>query len=816
MDPLTAVESIINLVVTVQKKRKQVGSLREEVETFCSLLDNLHEILLDVRKALGEDEQRDQEHTSLRKPLQDLKRAIKKGKSVVDECTNLKKLQAFIFSGEYLRTLRQAANEIKECLQSLQTAGIVLQVGTLNKIELVSSMVSQLGSKIEEHHNELKELITRNADSSERRIKEMEILLRSIVSNPKDLHEQAQEIAANAQELRSAKGFAENTMLEWALRVSEIPDSIICPISLDVMEDPVLVLESGITYDHKHLCSSLLEHPDLEPVTRTHYDKMLNFAPNLTVRNMLMEQYGDSAFKKYGNPSFRTQYRKAWEEKVAPPGQEELLSEEMHHTGDEKIIVDEEDDNDHKKPGKNRPSEEQHGKTEEPNGDHPPEEQPRCFKKKWFLVAGVVVVAIVVVVLVVVIVGGSGSGSDSNDNSNSTQRPSTSPGENSQLNQLGQSISGGNSDNFGWSVALSDSGRIAAAGAPSNLASGTEEKGYVRVFVIEGGSQWAQWGNDIEGDAPGDYFGFSVALSSDGSICAVGAPFSSGNGAELAGAVRVFRFSGSQWNELGMTIYGKTTGNGMGWSVALSSDGATLATGAPFHSGDNGSFSGAARVYGLSGSRWDQLGQDIEGKAAEDLFGSQVALSPNGNILAVGASQFNATRGNRLGYASVFQRNTANRWSQIGQDIDGRVSKIWSVALSDNGGVVAMGSPSSEADKAPGVVRVFAFNDGGRWNQLGRDIVGSFSEDDWFGYSLGLSASGTILAVGAPVGGDGGYISLFQFGDGQWTQIGTDIGSGSSAIGMGFSTALAPDGTSFAAGVVSGAGTGQLQVFSYE
>jgi hypothetical protein len=60
----------------------------------------------------------------------------------------------------------------------------------------------------------------------------------------------------------------------------------------------------------------------------------------------------------------------------------------------------------------------------------------------------------------------------------------------------------------------------------------------MRVFDLVGGA-WTQVGGDIDGEAAGDRFGSSVALSSDGSRLAVGGPFNDGNGSS-AGHVRVF------------------------------------------------------------------------------------------------------------------------------------------------------------------------------------------------------------------------------------------------------------------------------------
>ncbi|MCB9292171.1 MAG: FG-GAP repeat protein [Lewinellaceae bacterium] len=79
----------------------------------------------------------------------------------------------------------------------------------------------------------------------------------------------------------------------------------------------------------------------------------------------------------------------------------------------------------------------------------------------------------------------------------------------------------------------------------------------------------SQLGQDIDSEAAFDEFGYSVALSADGSRVAVGAPFNDGNGPD-AGQVRVYDFIGGAWVQAGGDIDGEAAGDEFGWSVALS------------------------------------------------------------------------------------------------------------------------------------------------------------------------------------------------------------------------------------------------------
>ena len=68
-------------------------------------------------------------------------------------------------------------------------------------------------------------------------------------------------------------------------------------------------------------------------------------------------------------------------------------------------------------------------------------------------------------------------------------------------------------------------------------------------------------------------------MSSDGTIVAIGAPYNDGNGSN-SGHVRVYEYSGSSWSQLGADINGEAAGDSSGYSVSLSSDGTIVAIGA--------------------------------------------------------------------------------------------------------------------------------------------------------------------------------------------------------------------------------------------
>ena len=150
-------------------------------------------------------------------------------------------------------------------------------------------------------------------------------------------------------------------------------------------------------------------------------------------------------------------------------------------------------------------------------------------------------------------------------------------------------------------------------------------------------------GSDLDGTLPGGNLG-TVALSSDGSVLAVGAFFA--NAAK--GVVHVYGWNSSfrTWSRVGADIVGDNVRDLSGYSLALSDDGTRLAVG-------GASSSGLVRVFEWDGTDWLLLGDGIAGDFAGDYFGLHVDLSADGGVLAATAPG-NDSNGENSGQTKIF------------------------------------------------------------------------------------------------------------------------------------------------------------------
>jgi len=373
--------------------------------------------------------------------------------------------------------------------------------------------------------------------------------------------------------------------------------------------------------------------------------------------------------------------------------------------------------------------------------------------------------------------------------------------------QLGSDIDGEDFNTyFGTSVSISGDGTVIAGGAPANSDNGPNA-GHVRVYQYNG-SAWVQLGGDIDGEASNDDSGRSVSLSDDGSIVAIGAPGNDGNG-NGSGHVRVYQYSGGTWSQLGSNINGEAEFDRSGFTISLSASGSRIAIGANGNDG-NGNASGHVRIYEYSGGSWSKLGADIDGEAAGDLSGTSVSLSNDGTTVAIGATE-NSGNGSKAGHVRVYQYS-GGTWSQLGSDIDGETANDESgvsVSLSAEGSIVAIGAQfNTDNGSDAGHVRVYQYN-GGTWSQLGSDIDGE--ANDQSGRSISLSADGSVVAIGAPVGEK---TRVLQYTGSVWVQVGSDIEGEGSGDESGTSIGLSNDGTRLVIGAPNNFGwKGQARVF---
>ena len=317
-------------------------------------------------------------------------------------------------------------------------------------------------------------------------------------------------------------------------------------------------------------------------------------------------------------------------------------------------------------------------------------------------------------------------------------------------------------DLSGAAVSLSSDGdRVAVGAYRANLT--PRASGQVRVYDFDAATEtWVQLGEDIDGGAAFGQLGWSVSLSGGGTRVAVGAPFSNVAG-PTSGQVTVYDYdeAAGAWRQVGAPINGAAAGDVSGWSVALSRDGSHVAVGAPY-SDRGGVDAGEVRVYAYDDAAgiWQMRGMPLVGRSAGDLVGASVALSAKGERVVFGAvGQDNG--GDAAGQACLYDWDAgAAAWRQAGLDVDGGAAADQfgtAVSLSDDGESVIVGAPFGDANGADaGQARVYGID------PIGEATVSNTTEVSGPVLSVGPNPAREFVAVSGVAVDDALELTLYD------------------------------------------------------
>lgn len=217
---------------------------------------------------------------------------------------------------------------------------------------------------------------------------------------------------------------------------------------------------------------------------------------------------------------------------------------------------------------------------------------------------------------------------------------------------------------------------------------------------------------------------------------------------------------------------------------------------------NNGDVAGRVDIFELRNGIWDQVGNPLIGAAGDELGTGGVAFSQDGTRIAVGSP--GAEGGN--GRVQVFD-DVDGTWTLHGAMVGSANEGLGQRAsLSYDGDRLAVSSAFYPGRSDPTSVKVYDLS-GGTWVQVGSELEGAVSGQDFFGRSLQLSANGSRLVVSAPwarsIGANiedyAGSVKVFEYQTSDWIQLG-DTFTGDPSDDFGYAVSISGDGNRIAIG----------------
>jgi hypothetical protein len=283
-----------------------------------------------------------------------------------------------------------------------------------------------------------------------------------------------------------------------------------------------------------------------------------------------------------------------------------------------------------------------------------------------------------------------------------------------------------------------------------------------------------QW-FDHPSEESNNFEGYAVAVSGDGLTAVIGAPYDSSQ-VTNGGRVTIWEYQSGTWTyvrPISLDTADRSIRDYLGWSVDISYDGSVIVVGAENsrHGGATGTRTGVAYVFERPSGGWSTLTASTAAGAklrptnssvVQD-FGYSVAVSGDGNTIVVGAPEADNVVSWRYGLVYLFEKPSGG-WVDTYEDYklyqynDTTGDSLGTaVDISYDGSVVVAGMPYYDISNTSNNGAVIVFEKGNGWAEgtanfadylLPKDL-NSAQNNQFFGYSVAISADGNVIVVGA-------------------------------------------------------------------
>lgn len=406
-----------------------------------------------------------------------------------------------------------------------------------------------------------------------------------------------------------------------------------------------------------------------------------------------------------------------------------------------------------------------------------------------------------------------GGGTTTRETGTATSETSTIESSSSPYEPFSQAANfgaddGDTDDKFGWAIAVSDDGDTAVIGSlkdedPNGAFAGSA---YVFTRTEEGWGQRAKFAPDRAQE--NGLLGYSVAVDSEGATALIGAPGMDTRDGPGAGAAYCYVRTSDGWQkDATLTATDADGDDRFGWSVALTDDGTSALVGAQFDEDPAGTRAGSAYAYSKTDGGWEEQSKLVPDELPKGgFFGSAIEMTGDGSTALIGASNDGESRDDRPGsvYAYSGKEGSWQRDGKLVPDDDEEGVRLFgdAVALAKDGTTAAV---AARKDSQPngtdaGSVYVFERADDG-WRQRSKLVPEDGDEEDLFGQSVAIADDGTTVLVGAsrdedPNGEWAGSTYVFGIDGSGWVQQSKLVpDDGNEEDGFGTAVALTSSGT---------------------
>jgi len=282
-----------------------------------------------------------------------------------------------------------------------------------------------------------------------------------------------------------------------------------------------------------------------------------------------------------------------------------------------------------------------------------------------------------------------------------------------------------------------------------------------------------------------------------------------------AGSAYIFRNNNGTWQEVQKVVPSDRAANDF-FGSAVAIDGDYIAVGAYQQDTDAGSANtlnnaGAVYIFKRSGSTWTQIRKIVPiDRQIDDLFGQTIALKDGWLIVGAKRHSYDLSGSNYAqfaGAAYIFGKDVGgtDNWGQVQKLVSTSRGPFYyyGTGVAINNQYAVVGEPGGDVSKA-GAAYIYE-NNAGTWTFMQRVVASDKANFDEFGHAVAVQGNYVFVSAPkddfvSPTATDAGSVYVFKLNSGTWTQQASKLLAADRTKNNFLGFSLAVDGTNLVAG----------------
>ena len=207
-----------------------------------------------------------------------------------------------MYPSHYLARINDASNEIQRALGMIALDNIAISQKASQQLDVLANDFDTIKFTIEAIAPRLEEQGQRLNSDIMAALKQQKEEILAAIAESEGINGGADALrdqlsTAEMEAIMLNKSQAEQDQLAAAIQLSRLacvtredetcPEDYMCPVSLEIMSDPVILVQSGVTYERAMIEECLFRRPGVDPLSGATFEEDARLIPNYALKGTI-------------------------------------------------------------------------------------------------------------------------------------------------------------------------------------------------------------------------------------------------------------------------------------------------------------------------------------------------------------------------------------------------------------------------------------------------------------------------------------------------------------------------------------------------